>query len=81
MAKAYDRVDWNFLEALLSKMGFGEVSIGRILCGVKIVSYRILVNGNPQGSFGPQKGIRQGDSLSHYMFHCLIICSFVKLRS
>jgi len=53
MSKAYDRVEWPFLEAVMRQMGFTERWIQLIMVGVKTVSYSILVNGEPKGLIKP----------------------------
>ena len=32
------------------------------------MSYSVLINGAPYGEFKPSRGIRQGDTLSQYLF-------------
>ena len=59
MNKVYDKVEWEFLEAIMGKMNFSERWIKLIMECVRMVTYSIIVNGQEVGRITPSRGIRQ----------------------
>ncbi|OMO92976.1 reverse transcriptase [Corchorus capsularis] len=69
--KAYDSVDWNFLEFIMRKMGFGETWIKWIMRCVSTPSISILINGSVGRNFSTSRGLRQGCPLSPFLFNLI----------
>ena len=68
MHKAYDMVEWDFLLAVMEKMGFDSKWRSLILGCISSVNFAILLNGQPGKKFAPSRGLRQGNPLSPYLF-------------
>lgn len=68
LQKAYDSVEWVYLEQVLKKLCFPTKFINWILQCVRTVSYSVVINGQPNTPFNAAKGLRQVDPISPYLF-------------
>lgn len=68
MCKAYDKVEWAFLDKIMEKLGFHTLWRSLMMQCISLVTYSIRINGKPNVQIVPTRGLCQGDPLSPYLF-------------
>ncbi|XP_074271645.1 uncharacterized protein LOC141595577 [Silene latifolia] len=82
MQKAYDSIEWSFVEEMLRALDFPELMVSLLMQCVTTPSYSIALNGEVFGFFKGQRGLRQGDQLSPLLFTlCLEYLSRILLTT
>ena len=76
ISKAYDKVDWGFLQFMLHKMGFAEQWISWLMLCISIIEYFVFFNSMVAGSIVPGRGLCQGCPLSRFLVYCMLSRTF-----
>lgn len=58
--RAYDSLEWNFVEKALDLWGFSEEVRKLLMSCLTTVDYNILLNGSKVGRVTPIRALRQG---------------------
>jgi hypothetical protein len=66
--KAYDSVDWGFLDYMLRRFGFGVKWRAWMKTCVCSGNMSVLVNGSPTEEICIKRGLKQGDPLAPFLF-------------
>ncbi|KAH1063333.1 hypothetical protein J1N35_028320 [Gossypium stocksii] len=68
MSKAYDRVEWSFVQKVMKKLGFDFEWVDTLMKCVFPVSYSVVFNGVTGKTFFLSRGLQYGDLLSPFLF-------------
>ncbi|XP_013617158.1 PREDICTED: uncharacterized protein LOC106323609 [Brassica oleracea var. oleracea] len=68
ISKAFNTVQWTFIEATLCTMNYPDLFITWIMHCIDTTGFLVSVNGELEGFFSSVRGVRQGRSLSSYLY-------------
>lgn len=70
--KAYDRVDWNVLLHILEAFGFDNKFKLVVFRCISSTNVKLFLNGSTFGHIPMERGIRQGNPISPFLFLLLM---------
>jgi hypothetical protein len=68
LAKAFDRLEWNFISAALARKGLHAHFINLVHACISSPTFSVIINGQSYARFTSSRGVRQGCPLSLYLF-------------